>query len=277
VPTPWETTEAHLALAWCLKHDLQSPVRPLLLKLSNLNRINSFHFYPATYSPAVAALDPVARQDPGRYWPIEAFYTLEGNGGHRGPTAAYMAGNAVWNWWLYEALGEADDREVMVLNLDALDDYEPAIRSAVRHWVVYNPTLQFKQVKLIAKSLAPGEYTAECDTDGSNSGPLACTADALTAGWPLAVPPQGAVRVTLRHRHSEALLAAIRRERTAQRRLSQAYATLQARSWSGADAVAGERYAQQFREALQEYRAGRHEAAADGAERVTRSVRSDGG
>jgi hypothetical protein len=95
VATPWETTEAHLMIAWTLKHDRAHPLTALLLKLSNLNRVNAFHFFPATWTAPVLALDKDNRPALGRYFPIEPFYCLEGPGGHRGPTAAYMAGMAL--------------------------------------------------------------------------------------------------------------------------------------------------------------------------------------
>ena len=78
--TPWETTEANLCLAWLLAHDTDSPLVPLLLKLSNLNRINSFYFYPAVYGPATRALTPSGTRS-GPYFPIEPLYQLENMAG----------------------------------------------------------------------------------------------------------------------------------------------------------------------------------------------------
>ena len=139
VATPWETAEAHLMIAWTLKHDREHPLTDLLLKLSNLNRINSFYLFPATWTEPVPVLDGPNRPVLGRYFPIEAFYCLEGTGGHRGQTAAYMAGLCLWNDWLYESLAEVSDREIMVLNLHAMEDYENAISGVQRQFLAYNP------------------------------------------------------------------------------------------------------------------------------------------
>ena len=106
--TPWETSEANLCLAWLLGQDTANPLVPLLLKLSNLNRINSFYFYPAVYGAATRALNPKQRRSVGQYFPVEPLYQLENMAGSIGTegTAPYMAGNSIWNWWLYEALAE---------------------------------------------------------------------------------------------------------------------------------------------------------------------------
>ncbi len=274
VPCPWETTEAHLAIAWAIRHDPQNPLLPLLVKLSNLNRINSFYFYPATYSPAVAALDASRRRDLGQYWPIEPFYTLEGNGGHRGSTAAYMAGNAIWNWWMYEALAQTDDREVMVLNPDVLDDYEPAICSAVRHLVVLNPTASPKRITLISKALASGRYGVTLETANSEPRSLSSSEAELAAGLPLALEPMQSVRITICHEQCDAMLAAIRRCRHAQARLACSYAVLQQRAWGEADAPSARQYAERFQGAMKEYRNSRYEAAARQADQMAAELRS---
>ena len=127
-------------LVWVLKHDPGNPLRALLLKLANLNRSNSFYFYPACWTERVRAHDGTDRQRPGLYFPIEPFYSLEGEGGHRGPTAAYMASLGLWNDWMFEALARADDPQILALNLDAMDGYEFALEAVQRNFIVYNPT-----------------------------------------------------------------------------------------------------------------------------------------
>src|SRR5882724_5731132 len=75
--TSWETAEANLCLAWLLKYDRTNVRAPLLARLSNLSRINSFYFYPATFTPTVRNLNPGLRQDVGQYFPTENMYMLE--------------------------------------------------------------------------------------------------------------------------------------------------------------------------------------------------------
>jgi len=191
--TPWETSEAHFCIAWMLKHDLQSPIYPLLLKLANLNRINSFSFYPATYTDTVRALNPGLRRDLGQYFPIEELYTLECMGGSTGRpgTAMYMAGNAMWNYWMYEALAESSDREIMVLNPDVLEDLRKAVSSAQRHLIIYNPTENARTFTVRMKFLKDGDYqlqTAEISIVSSSQ---------LTEGLSFSLNAHGSMGITL--------------------------------------------------------------------------------
>ena len=67
-----------------------------------------------------------------------------------------MAGNAIWNWWLYEALAEASDRQIMALNTASLDGYEEAISGAERNLIVFNPTPTRRDFTLRWKHLRRG-------------------------------------------------------------------------------------------------------------------------
>jgi hypothetical protein len=185
--TPWETTDAYIAITWLLKHYQKHPLTELLLKISNLYRINSFHYYPATYSPTVRALGVNDSINP--YHPIEPFYAME-VGGHGGVPACYMANTGMWNYWMFEALAEADNDQIMTLNLDVLDDFEPAIASAQRNLLLFNPTENPIDCNLQLKSLAQGSYTVSvdyasydlCDFDKNNEVGLSDLA-LLTDAW----------------------------------------------------------------------------------------------
>ncbi len=251
---PWETSEAYLGIIWALKHDVDKPIENLLLKLSNLNRINSFYYYPAAYSEKVAALDPQRRKDAGQFWPIEPLYTFEGSGGQRGPTAAYMSNNAMWNWWMYEALAEADNREVMVVNLDVLEDYEQAIRAAERHLMAFNPTDKPLSIKLRSKSLPAGKYEVKI-------GETVQSYDAaqLTDGIPLTLKPMESARVTIRHEKAAEMLAEIDACRKAQNALSHAYQLLQQQTWESGKGV---EFARRFDAAMKQYEQRQYDVAA---------------
>jgi len=161
VVTPWETVEAHLTLAGVLRHDPNHPLTELLLRLSNLNRVNASGFFPACWSARVRAHDPRPRPAIEEHFPIEPFYSLEGTGGHQGPTAAYMASLSLWNHWLYDALAEADDPAVLVLNLAAFDGYEEALTGIERQFIVYNPGPNKRTVRLRHKHLPEGMGSLE--------------------------------------------------------------------------------------------------------------------
>ncbi|MEI7634243.1 MAG: hypothetical protein WCK47_08190 [bacterium] len=228
--TPWETTEAHLCIAWLLDRDVSNPLNPLLLKLSNLNRINSFHFYPATYGPAVRALNPDLRRDVGQYFPVEPLYQLESMGGSTGKegTALYMAGNSIWNWWMYEALAAASDRSIMALNTSTLDHCEEAITGADRPLIVFNPTEGRRAFSLRLKGLESGNYTLTIMGAPNRQGVTkAYTASQLTAGIPMELDSLDYARAELRRQDDGATLARIKAARTARYRLAYAYARLQ--------------------------------------------------
>lgn len=109
VMTPWETVEAHLALAWVLNHDLASPPRKLVLSRANLNRTNAFLFCSAFWTEPVRTHDGTSRSGAAMYFPIDAFDSLGGEGGHRGPTPAFMASLGVWSDWTHGVLAGTSD------------------------------------------------------------------------------------------------------------------------------------------------------------------------
>ncbi len=224
VATPWETTEANLCITSLLKHDTLNPIYPLLLKLTNLNRINSFYFYPAACSDTVLG---IRQPGVGQYFPIEPFYCLEGNGGHRGQTAAYMSGMSMWNYWLYEALAEADDRNIMVLNLDALDGYDDAVSGASRHFVVYNPDSKPLKCRIMFKNLSAGKYKLDVQDLAGKVLSAEHTNKQLTAGIAVTLAPQTHKRLTLTRSEPVAARTARLQQREAGNQLACMYARLQ--------------------------------------------------
>ena len=253
VATPWETAEAHLMLAWTLKHDREHPLTDLLLKLSNLNRINSFYFFPATWTAPVRALHQTNPAQPGQYFPIEPFYCLEGPGGHHGQTAAYMAGLALWNAWLYEALAEASNREVMVLNLDAMEDYEAALSGVERHFLTYNPSPTRQTFRVIFKHLPDADYLVAIGT-GEEAHPAAD----LRRGLLLILEPGDYRRVTVRRSDYRERHRQLQQQRTAQNALIHAYQLLQERDVARGRSTIAPQDIKTFTEALSASRAGRH-------------------
>lgn len=261
--TPWETNEAQLALAWILGHDRQMPpeVRALLLRLSSLHRRSALLFYSPTWSEEVRSIDP-SLGDQFRYLPVEPFYSLEG-GGHRGGRAAYMAGAALWDYWMYEALGRASDPEILVLNTDVHGGYEEALSGLERHFVLYNPAPEARAFTLEVLSLPPGAYALTAD-DGPPTALRVEGAAAATVALQLA--PGASARLTLRREDAEEERARLRECHAARCALSRAYAALQESAGSGAATPA--EGVDEFRRAMQAYRDGdypRAEALALGA------------
>lgn len=253
VATPWETAEAHLMIAWTLKHDREHPLTDLLVKLSNLNRINSFYFFPATWTEPVLALDTRKRTPFGAYFSVEPFYSLEGTGGHRGETAAYMAGLALWNAWLYEALAEASDRDIMVLNLDATGDYETTLSGVERHFLAYNPSRTSRTFHLVFKHLSDADYFLTVGA-GEEKHPAA----ELRRGWPLTLRAGDHLRVTVRRSDYLERERLLEQQRTAQNALVHAYQFLQERAVGRGRSAISPRDIKTFTESLSACRDGRY-------------------
>jgi hypothetical protein len=269
VATPWETSEANLMIAWALKHDRKHPLTELLLKLSNLNRVNSFHFFPAFWTKPVLALEAKERPAHGKYFPIEPFYCLEGTGGHHGATAGYMAGLALWNDWLYEALAVADNREILVLNLDATDDQEVALSGARRNFIVFNPTKARATFNLRVKALPEGEYSVNFTVASGTRIPGAkFPAAKLAEGIGLSLDPMDHARVTVSRADGKGMSAAIAASATARDKLCLAYQRVQC----AIPVTAGEQQKTKFAAAMEAYRAGNPATATRLAEEILRAL-----
>jgi hypothetical protein len=230
-PTAWETAEANLCLAWLLKNDRTNSRAPLLARLSNFNRINSFYFYPATFTPNIRSINPSLRTDVGQYFPTENMYTLEfpsGSGGSPSQTAIYMTGLGAWNNWLYEALAAATNRSILVLNLASLEDYEQTLRSAAREFLVCNPTDGTVITAITNQALEVGTYQVTVtDPSGAILSATHQTQAQLLTGFPITLNSQQVVYVKIENTNSAAILADIESYRTAGRELSHAYQLLQ--------------------------------------------------
>ncbi|MHB1463415.1 MAG: hypothetical protein ACYC1M_19175 [Armatimonadota bacterium] len=250
VATPWETTEANLCMTSLLKHDTANPIYSLLLKLTNLNRINSFYFYPAACSDTVLGNRQAGI---GQYFPIEPFYSLEGNGGHRGNTAAYMSGMSMWNYWLYEALAEADDRNIMVLNLDALDGYDDAVSGASRHFVVFNPNSEKRKSKIMFKHLSAGKYKLETQELQGKAHAVVYTNAQLAAGIPVTMASQSHIRLGLTRVEPASKRITLQQQRQAGNQLSCMYACLQLAAMKTPDSTQLEPLQRKFSAAMKEY------------------------
>lgn len=158
-PTPWETTEANLCIAWVLANVPDAPYRKLLVQLSNLNRVNSFGFFPANWSPTVqkhAGLEAMKTL----FLPIEPFYTFEAPGGHTGAPILYSS-TSLWNYWLYEALAKCSNPAIMVLNLAPLGGYEAALSGVERRFLLHNSSRKMEECRLQMNGLPKGSYLVE--------------------------------------------------------------------------------------------------------------------
>ena len=193
--SPWENSEAALALSVRIRDDLlrgRAPRVPLL-ELLNLQRVNAATFFPRC-CPDEAL--PCARlaDHPAVSLPIEDAYTPEHGGLHGGMgRAAYMAGAAFAYDLLFEALGRAADSDTMLLNLDSIEGSEASLRGLARHFVAFNPTSAPAQSRLSFDRLPAGRYRLEIDSRP----PEEHSVEELADGVVVDLPPRGHVLVTI--------------------------------------------------------------------------------
>jgi hypothetical protein len=171
-----------------------------------------------------------------------------------------MAGLALWNQWLYEALAEATDREVMVLNLDAMEDYEAALSGVERHFLVYNNTTSNRTCRILFKHLPATEYLVIVNTRQKSH-----TAAELRRGFPLALRAGEHVRITLRHPDYAAQHRNLQQQHDAQNMLIRCYQLLQETAEKAGTSPLSHHAKQAFTEALNLCRKGRYPEALDAA------------
>jgi hypothetical protein len=106
-----------------------------LLRFMDQQRRNNFYFFQDCSS--------APEQAPIAFVPFENLGTLE-LGGQTGNVGKeiYGAGESLWMYLMFEALGQVSDRELMLVNLDLLDAVHPkGFPSQKLNFILYNPTL----------------------------------------------------------------------------------------------------------------------------------------
>jgi hypothetical protein len=132
------------------------PVEPL--KVLNLNRIKNFYFFsPNIPDEWERDFGPVSLQhipyEDIDYYAVREYEdeSVREKAGYNGKEI-YGAGETLWAYLAFEALGEASDRNALILNLNLFDrEYPPA--PADRAYIVFNPyaeekTLAFRLLHL---------------------------------------------------------------------------------------------------------------------------------
>jgi hypothetical protein len=113
-----------------------------LLRFMDQQRRNNFYFF--------ADCSANRKRGPSAFIPYENLGTLElaGMTGNVGKEI-YGAGESIWMYLMFEALGQVSDRELMLVNLDLLDaaharEFPPKKMG----FVLYNPTLSTRSANI---------------------------------------------------------------------------------------------------------------------------------
>ena len=105
-----------------------------LLRFMDQQRRNNFYFFQECSGNR--------KRGPSAFIPFENLGTLE-LGGMTGNVGKeiYGAGESLWMYLMFEALGQVSDRELMLVNLDLLDAANAKeFPSQKLHFILYNPT-----------------------------------------------------------------------------------------------------------------------------------------
>ncbi len=127
------------------------------LKILNLNRIKNFYFfspnipdqYERFYGPTTLQYVPYEDID---YHATRGFYDPDPlKAGYNGKEI-YGAGETIWNYLMFEALGQANDSNSLILNLNIFDQsYSPAPEN--RAYIVFNPYEEQRNLEFTLKHL----------------------------------------------------------------------------------------------------------------------------
>lgn len=269
--SPWETSEAYLAMTVRLKLDRE--VRAPLPRLFNLLRLNGFYYFPPVFPDAAVPCSRLS-EHPADYLPIEDTYTLE-HGGANGAMGrcVYMSGIAFWNYLMFEALATFDDPRLMALNLDVIDDFEGAAASLQRSFLVYNPELVEKTARLQMRSLAEGSYRLTVRRATGRTEEQTLSADRLRTGLDLCLKPNEHAHVHLVRLDAAKAVAAVRQAREARDALAVAYRRLQRSAESDTLPLRADAARQAFRQAEAAYREGHFRSARELAGRAADATR----
>jgi hypothetical protein len=134
-----ENVEAILPWTGIMKRGV---VREGMLRFMDQQRRNNFSFFEkCTASGPTGSL---------AFVPFENLGTLE-LGGQTGNVGKeiYGAGECLWMYLMFEALGQVSDRELMLVNLDLVDAFEAtAFPPRQLNFILYNPTPEERSAKI---------------------------------------------------------------------------------------------------------------------------------
>lgn len=146
-----------------------------LLQFMDQQRRNNFYFFQDCSGRG--------QRSAMAFIPYENLGTLE-LGGQTGNVGKeiYGAGESLWMYLMFEALGQVSDRELMLVNLDLLDATQASqFPSRTRNFILYNPT--------------PAGLSAAITIPGAASGAVRMTADGKTTAAEMQIAGRSFLRL----------------------------------------------------------------------------------
>lgn len=150
-----------------------------LLRFMDQQRRNNFFFFEDCSTNG--------RTGAMRFIPFENLGTLE-LGGQTGNVGKeiYGAGECLWMYLMFEALGRVSDRELMLVNLDLLDAVDSAKFPAHDlNFILYNPTAEMRSAEIV---IPPAKGRT-----------VVLSANGKTIDHAVRIPPDGVVRLGARY------------------------------------------------------------------------------
>src|SRR6266550_3758174 len=152
-----ENVEAILPWTGILKRGI---VFEGLLRFMDQQRRNNFYFFEDCSANR--------KRSPSAFIPFENLGTLE-LGGQTGNVGKeiYGAGESLWMYLMYEALGQVSDRELLLVNLDLLDASDAKLFPPRQlNFILYNPTAERRSASI---SIAPAQgHEVRLSQDGQS-------------------------------------------------------------------------------------------------------------
>lgn len=148
-----ENVEAILPWATIFKYH---PPNEGFLKVLNLARTNNFYHF----SPCLPNLVQPTPKSPCKFIPYENLHMLEEDWplGWIGKEI-YGAGETIWMYLMFEALGSASSWDILTLNLDLLDlNYIKQFPPSTRNFILYNPKDRQKTFSFQLRALSRSFY-----------------------------------------------------------------------------------------------------------------------
>ncbi|MHB8962867.1 MAG: hypothetical protein ACYC5K_06905, partial [Saccharofermentanales bacterium] len=234
-PCPWENINTFMPMLMELKNT-SVPVSPLMLKIYNLFRINVFALSGACWNPDVVSSAKNYQSHVTAFFMPEDYYTPEmpTMPGHHGANN-YMSNCMMYAYILYDAYARIDDRDMMVLNLDIVDEGQKMAEGICRNFILYNPTAEERTFHIrFFDIVRSADYCVTQTWQNVESSERILSGRMLQSGFDLTLRTMECRRLRMELRDPE-ISTPFYQAQKAQKALMQAYCRVQTAGETGVD------------------------------------------